>query len=240
MASVLLIVIASALYLGLYGSSNFSWNMMGQTWGGMFHNDHHNGINSYSGGQPSGAAIYWIFLVPLVAITIVGIVGVGFYLVYPEIKRSPESHSLVSQNANPAEAKQSSSQHLTDIDEPNHITSLAPTRVSLVSPVPNTVSPAPQANPNWDFLMKTSRPDERKILDILASHEGTYLQKLIAKESGLGKLKTHRIIARLEEREIVNVVESGNTNQVSLAKWVSLTQNKPSEQENSKPPSFTY
>jgi len=45
------------------------------------------------------------------------------------------------------------------------------------------------------------------------------LQKYITKEAGLSRLKTHRVVAALSERGIVQVEKYGNTNQVSLAKW---------------------
>ncbi|HYU88343.1 MAG TPA: hypothetical protein VEL52_06615 [Candidatus Bathyarchaeia archaeon] len=50
-------------------------------------------------------------------------------------------------------------------------------------------------------------------------HGGTYLQKYITKETGLSRLKTHRVVAALSERGIVIVEKHGNTNQVSLVKW---------------------
>lgn len=69
-------------------------------------------------------------------------------------------------------------------------------------------------------MVRTSNPEEKKVLDVLAGHNGTYLQKFIVKESGLSKLKTHRIISRFAERGIVSAVKSGNTNEVSLSPWL--------------------
>jgi uncharacterized membrane protein len=45
------------------------------------------------------------------------------------------------------------------------------------------------------------------------------LQKYITKETGLSRLKTHRVVAALSERGIVIVEKYANTNQVSLVKW---------------------
>jgi uncharacterized membrane protein len=36
----------------------------------------------------------------------------------------------------------------------------------------------------------------------------------------MSRLKTHRIVARLEERNLVVVAKFGNTNEVSLAPWL--------------------
>ena len=77
-----------------------------------------------------------------------------------------------------------------------------------------------EAGMTWSVLLKTSKPEERKVLEVLASHDGRYLQKFIVKESGLSKLKTHRILSRFSERGIVVAEKSGNTNEVALASWL--------------------
>jgi len=69
------------------------------------------------------------------------------------------------------------------------------------------------------MVLKTLKPEERSIVNVLDAHGGTYLQKYITKEAGLSRLKTHRVVAALSERGIVQVEKYGNTNQVSLAKW---------------------
>ena len=72
---------------------------------------------------------------------------------------------------------------------------------------------------NTAMVLKTLKPDERSVVNVLDVHGGTYLQKHISKESGLSRLKTHRVVAALSERGIVQVEKYENTNQVSLAKW---------------------
>ncbi len=94
-----------------------------------------------------------------------------------------------------------------------------------IKQAPATPEPAPPsssgaAEVSWDVLFRTSKEDERKVLGVLAAHGGGYLQKFVVKETGLSKLKTHRVVARLAERGVVMVEKSGNTNQVSLAPWV--------------------
>jgi uncharacterized membrane protein len=68
-------------------------------------------------------------------------------------------------------------------------------------------------------VLRTLKPEERKVVGVLDAHGGTYLQKFITKEAGLSRLKTHRVIAALSERGIVHVEARGNTNEVSLGKW---------------------
>src|SRR3990172_9349769 len=55
----------------------------------------------------------------------------------------------------------------------------------------------------FESVVKTLSEEERKIIEILKSHQGKYLQKYIRSEAGLSRLKTHRIVARLAERGIV-------------------------------------
>jgi uncharacterized membrane protein len=69
------------------------------------------------------------------------------------------------------------------------------------------------------LVLRTLKPDERKVVGVLDAHGGTYLQKYITKEAGLSRLKTHRVIAALSERGIVHAEKRGNTNEVSLVKW---------------------
>ncbi len=69
------------------------------------------------------------------------------------------------------------------------------------------------------IVMRTLKPEERKVVGVLDLHGGTYLQKYITREAELSRLKTHRIIATLSERGIVHVEKKGNTNEVSLVEW---------------------
>lgn len=85
--------------------------------------------------------------------------------------------------------------------------------------------PIPAESPDstketWAVLIRTSNPDERKVLEVLSAHGGKYLQKFIVKESGLSKLRTHRIVARFSDRGIVMVSKTGNTNEVALSRWL--------------------
>ncbi|MBI2185206.1 MAG: hypothetical protein HYU39_09650 [Thaumarchaeota archaeon] len=80
-------------------------------------------------------------------------------------------------------------------------------------------------NEKISMLAKTMKPDEEKVLTVLTSHEGKYLQKHISKEAGLSRLKTHRIVARFAERGIVTVRPFGNSNEVALSNWLMSKEN---------------
>jgi uncharacterized membrane protein len=72
---------------------------------------------------------------------------------------------------------------------------------------------------NISVVLRTLKPEEREVVNVLHLHGGTYLQKYVTKETGLSRLKTHRVVASLSERGIVHVEKKGNTNEVSLEKW---------------------
>src|SRR5207245_8149970 len=72
---------------------------------------------------------------------------------------------------------------------------------------------------NTAIVLRTLKPEERCIVNVLDVNGGTYLQKYITKEAGLSRLNTHRVVAALSERGIVQVEKYGNTTQVRLAKW---------------------
>lgn len=130
-------------------------------------------------GMPLGMPAWvWVAIAGFASLLVVAIVGLGYFLAYPEIKTAP------------------------------------------MPPSPSVLAPAAKPELSWAVLMRTSKPEERRVLEVLAAHGGAYLQKLVVKEAGLSKLKTHRIVSRLAERGVVSVERSGNTNQVSLAAWV--------------------
>jgi hypothetical protein len=80
-----------------------------------------------------------------------------------------------------------------------------------------------EANTTYGAVYKTLTESERRVVNVLALHKGQYLQKYIRKETGLSRLQTHRIVARLAERGIVKLERSGNTNIVLLADWLQTT-----------------
>jgi uncharacterized membrane protein len=85
--------------------------------------------------------------------------------------------------------------------------------MSVAQPISNGSTP-------YESVSKTLNEEERKIIEVLNKHEGKYLQKYIRNETGLSRLQTHRIIARLADRGIVSLEKTGNTNQVYLSSWL--------------------
>ncbi len=177
-ADVIALVAILAWYLVSYQPHGGSFGgVMGQMMGG--------GSTEGMTAMPGGV---WAALVALVVVAMMGVVGLGYFLAYPEIRLGP-------------------------------------------APAPPVAQPhaAPEGGSgmSWEVLMRTAKPEEQKVLGVLAAHDGSYLQKFVVKEAGLSKLKTHRIVSRLAERGVVTVERSGNTNQVTLAPWVRGAAAKP-------------
>jgi len=126
--------------------------------------------------------VFGVLFAVLIGVTVLGIVGVSYYLVYPQIRVGAVQPAVALTQSNG----------------------------SMVSA--------------YDSVSKTLTNDERKVIEVLKAHEGKYLQKYIKSETGLSRLRTHRIIARLAERGIVTLEKTGNTNQVYLANWLSQDQ----------------
>ena len=128
----------------------------------------------------------------LIAAAVIGIIGLGFYMLYPEIRNTKKTCDQTKNEPTLATVKSSA----TDV-------------------------PVSTATPNsCKVILKTMTPEEQKVLNTLIAHQGKYLQKYVVKEAGLSRLKTHRIVARFAERGIVTVKPVGNTNEVAISDWV--------------------
>lgn len=133
-----------------------------------------------SGNYPTSdlfLATYGILLIVAAGVLILGIVGVAYFFIFPEIRNTTQT--------------------------------------------PQTNNEQPNQNPTaYESVLKTLNEDERKVLKVLKDHNGKYLQKYVRHEAKLSRLKTHRVLARFVERGMVTLQKSGNTNEVTLAKWL--------------------
>jgi len=62
--------------------------------------------------------------------------------------------------------------------------------------------------------------EQSKIIQVLTVHDVKYLGKYIRTEAGVFTLRIHGILARLVDRGIVTLKESGNTKGVELSEWL--------------------
>ena len=156
-------------------------NWMGQMWGssGMMGQNGNVGNNATTATANAWLPTFGIIFALIIVLIVASIVGVAYYLLYPQI------------------------------------------RVGTAPTTPVVASYSAVSNSNaYESVAKTLTEDERKIVEVLNAHNGVYLQKYIKSETGLSRLKTHRIIARLADRGIVSLQKVGNTNQVFLANWL--------------------
>ncbi len=69
---------------------------------------------------------------------------------------------------------------------------------------------------SYDVVLRFLKEDEKKVVEVLRNSGNESLQKDIAKQTGLSKIKTHRVIARLAERGVVKAQRHGRTNRIRL------------------------
>jgi len=73
---------------------------------------------------------------------------------------------------------------------------------------------------SFEGVMKVLREDERKVCMALWKEGGTALQKDVRWITGLSKVKTHRVVARLASRGVITVDKGDKENRLSLASWL--------------------
>ena len=123
----------------------------------------------------------------------IGIIGFGFYMVYPEIRNTKKTCEPSQKRTYFGNSETSA----TDV-------------------------PVSNAAPNsCEVILKTMTPEEQKVLNCIDCSSRKVPAKVCGKEAGLSRLKTHRIVARFAERGIVTVKPLGNTNEVTVSEWVS-------------------
>jgi uncharacterized membrane protein len=67
--------------------------------------------------------------------------------------------------------------------------------------------------------------DERRVVQALIDAQGSMLQKDISWNTGLSRVKTHRVLDKLTRRGIVTSEKYYNTKKVTLADWLVSAQN---------------
>lgn len=184
------LISSTALGFALFSQAQNPYSWMQQMWSGHTTTEgtaNNGGMSGMMGGTTATATNTWLpyigaLFAVLIGITVVGVVGVAYYLVYPQIRMGATLKTVVATLP---------------------VNKVATNRVIA-----------------YDTVTKTFTEEERKVITVLNNHDGKYLQKYIKTETGLSRLKTHRILARLSERGIVSLEKTGNTNQVYLASWL--------------------
>ena len=206
--AVLITLALVSWYFAASSPSYYGSSWMGQMWGphlGSEGNPWGMGGMMGDGSGTTSESFLWVIPAALIAVVAAAIIGVGFYLIYPELRYirgkpcNPQKSEVPLAPVNPATINATVSESIS------------------VQPVVSNIS---TKTTSCDVLLKTMTPEEQKVLNVLINHHGKYLQKYVAKEAELSRLKTHRIVARFAQRGIVTVKEFGNTNEVFLSDWV--------------------
>ena len=71
-----------------------------------------------------------------------------------------------------------------------------------------------------DTLIQFLNKDEKLVVKKLLENDGKALQAEITRIEGLGKVKSHRIIQRLSDRQVIEVEGFGKTNIIKLNKGI--------------------
>jgi uncharacterized membrane protein len=77
-----------------------------------------------------------------------------------------------------------------------------------------------------DAVYKVLLPDEQKIVEILEEEGGSTTQKVLSRKTGLHRVKIHRNVHRLAEKNIVTIEPAGNTNTITLTEWLRNGENE--------------
>lgn len=77
-----------------------------------------------------------------------------------------------------------------------------------------------------DAVLRLLKDDERQIVEALTKSGGTAYQRDLQHITGFSKVKTHRVIARLAERRLVDVTPVGKTNQIRIPSWLMADDNE--------------
>ncbi len=196
---VLLTLALVSWYLATSSPAYYGASWMKQMWSGTASTANNGGMSGMMGNGTTASTSY-LGLIPLLLGAIVGVavIGVAFYYAYPELKYIGRNTTC------------------------NPITSNTQPKTSTVNSASETTTSVelPTVSNNCDVILKTMTPEEKQVLNVLVAHQGKYLQKYVVKESGLSRLKTHRIVARFAQRGIVTVKEVGNTNEIVVSDWV--------------------
>lgn len=73
---------------------------------------------------------------------------------------------------------------------------------------------------NPEAILSLLNSDERKIISKLIERKGEVIQTELSRIEGLGKVKVHRLIKKLEKRGAVEIEGYGKTNLIKLKKVI--------------------
>ncbi len=164
-------------------------------------------------GQGELFALFQQYFLLLVLLIVVPLIIVAYRLLFPNLN-AIRATSPLKPEVETQRAREGAETHgLPEQRVGNAPKSVEPTEVK---PVEAEVA-APDA---IDLGLRLLRPDERKVVEALLHAEGSMLQKDITHETGFSRVKTHRVLAKLIRRNVVESEKYYNTNRITLAPWI--------------------
>ena len=79
----------------------------------------------------------------------------------------------------------------------------------------------------YEVILHVSTSEEVLVVKAIDKLSPKVYQFEISKETGLSRMKIHRIVTRLSERGIINVEKIGKNSQISLSNWMNKSNIKP-------------
>jgi DNA-binding MarR family transcriptional regulator len=173
-------------------------------------------MNGHNVHQASTSSPYlWTIPTVLAGVALASTGGLAYFLLFPEIRTTKPADRNLQHHPIAARSVDKNAQR-DPIPAPPIMAN------SELGKTDETATQKSSLDP-YTAVLRTLTPEERKVVEVLASHDGKYLQKHIRREAGLSRLKTHRILARLADRGMVSLEKSGNTNEVLLSNWLKTT-----------------
>jgi uncharacterized membrane protein len=74
-----------------------------------------------------------------------------------------------------------------------------------------------------EVVLRLLETDERRVVEALLEAGGSLLQKDISWKTGFSRVKTHRVLVRLLQRDVVTSEKYYNTNRITLSEWIQQT-----------------
>jgi hypothetical protein len=72
------------------------------------------------------------------------------------------------------------------------------------------------AKESAEIMLRFLNAEERKVVQVLVEEQGKVLQAELTRLPGMNRLKVHRILSKLAEKDIVTIDSHGKTNTVRL------------------------
>jgi len=71
-----------------------------------------------------------------------------------------------------------------------------------------------------NLVRRVLSANEQSIIDVLREEGGCTTQKMLWRKTGMSRVKIHRNVQRLVDKDVVTVKPAGRTNEIALTDWL--------------------